>query len=105
MNAGGHFSQQCLMSTRGVTRRSQVIFDRELQKSTTGKSLEFLDWVVMATRVWCWVDYSVDTANSARNALMIAAAQTHQQLKNAKEVASSAAVGAASMHSSASMHS
>jgi len=74
-----------------------MIFDRVLQKSTTGESLEFLDWVGMARRVWCWVCYSVDTANSARNALMIAAAQTHQQLKNAKEVASSAAVGAASM--------
>ena len=78
------------MSNVYTRSHSWAIFDRVLQNSTTGESLEFLDWVGMARRVWCWVCYSVDTANSARNALMTVAAQTHQQLKNAKEVASSA---------------
>mmetsp|Transcript_1629 Transcript_1629/g.3491 ORF Transcript_1629/g.3491 Transcript_1629/m.3491 type:complete len:712 (+) Transcript_1629:50-2185(+) len=114
----GRFPQlQVALSPSNAYTRShaRVLLDRVLQNSTTGKSLEFLglssseelggDGTVGEENMVLKNDgYSVDTANSARNALMIAAAQTHQQLKDAKEGSSSvAAVGAASMPPSASM--
>ncbi|KAL7529601.1 hypothetical protein ACHAXR_003048 [Thalassiosira sp. AJA248-18] len=90
--------------------RAQVLLDRVLQNSTTGKSLEFLglsskeelggDGTVGEESLvlnQSGLQYGkVETANSARNAMMIAA-QTHKQFKEAKEGSSSGGAAAASM--------
>eukprot|EP00580_Thalassiosira_gravida_P015285 CAMPEP_0201663594 /NCGR_PEP_ID=MMETSP0494-20130426/5333_1 /ASSEMBLY_ACC=CAM_ASM_000839 /TAXON_ID=420259 /ORGANISM="Thalassiosira gravida, Strain GMp14c1" /LENGTH=717 /DNA_ID=CAMNT_0048142213 /DNA_START=151 /DNA_END=2304 /DNA_ORIENTATION=- len=104
--------QVAVTPSNSYTRRhAQVLLDRVLQNATTGKSLEFLglssteelggDGTVGEESLVFQNQLGngglghggVDTANSARNAMMIAA-QTHKQLKEAKEGSSSGAVAA-----------
>jgi len=84
-------------SNAHTRRHAGMLLDRVLQTATTGKSLEFLglcadeklggDGTVGEERAALLMANpwrGVETAASARNAMMIAA-QTHKQLKQAKE--------------------
>lgn len=90
--------------------RAKVLLDRVLQNSATGKSLEFLglsggegvggdgtvaeEDLVLQSGNGGGLSYGrVESVNSARNAMMIAA-QTHKQLKEAKEGSASGAMTA-----------
>lgn len=84
----------------------QRLLDRVLQNETTGKKLEFLGLSsnrnlggdgTVGEEAWAWQNSSVgdagnvvETVSTARNA-MVLAAQTHKQLKQAKEGSTTAA--------------
>lgn len=95
--------QVAVAPSNAYTRRhAGILLDRVLQTSTTGKSLEFLglcaderlggdgavleEAAALSNSGWGWTSSpgrAIDTAASARNAMMIAA-HTHKQLKQVK---------------------
>ena len=97
-------------STAYMRHHAGILLDRVLQNSTTGKTLEFLglsgmeelggdgtvgdESLVLKQQNNLGGGYygTVETANSARNAMLLAA-QTHKSLKEAKEGGSSSAGG------------
>ena len=95
-------------STAYMRHHAGMLLDRVLQNSTTGKTLEFLglsgmeelggdgtvgdESLVLKQQTYGFGAGTVETANSARNAMLLAA-QTHKSLKEAKEGGSSSASG------------